>query len=47
MEWQQVKGFYYVAKLRSFTRAAEATYRTQSALTQQIKSLEEIDLSFM
>ena len=41
MEWQQVLGFYHVAKLKSFTRAAEATYRTQSALTQQIKSLEE------
>lgn len=41
MEWQQIKGFYHVAKLKSFTRAAEATYRTQSALTQQIKSLEE------
>src|SRR5271157_2357405 len=41
MEWQQVLGFYHVAKLKSFTRAAEATYRTQSALSQQIKSLEE------
>ncbi len=41
MEWQQIIGFYHVAKLKSFTRAAEATYRTQSALTQQVKSLEE------
>lgn len=41
MEWQQIIGFYNVAKLQSFTRAAEATYRTQSALTQQIKSLEQ------
>lgn len=41
MEWQQIIGFLHVAKLKSFTRAAEATYRTQSALTQQIKSLEE------
>ncbi len=41
MEWQQIIGFYHVAKLKSFTRAAEATYRTQSALTQQIKALEE------
>lgn len=41
MEWQQIIGFYHVAKLKSFTRAAEATLRTQSALTQQIKSLEE------
>lgn len=40
MEWQQVMGFHHVAKLGSFTRAAEATYRTQSALTQQIKALE-------
>lgn len=41
MEWQQIIGFYYVAKLGSFTRAAEATYRTQSALTQQVKAIEE------
>ena len=41
MEWQQVIGFYHVAKLGSFTKAAHATFRTQSALSQQIKSLEE------
>ena len=41
MEWQQVIGFYKTAKLGSFTRAAEATFRTQSALSQQIKALEE------
>jgi DNA-binding transcriptional LysR family regulator len=40
MEWQQLKGFYHAAKLGSVTRAAEATFRTQSALTQQIASLE-------
>ena len=40
MEWQQIIGFYHVAKLGSFTKAADATYRTQSALSQQIKSLE-------
>lgn len=40
MEWQQIIGFSNVARLGSFTRAAEATYRTQSALTQQIKALE-------
>jgi DNA-binding transcriptional LysR family regulator len=40
MEWQQLIGFRNVARLGSFTRAAEATYRTQSALTQQIKALE-------
>lgn len=41
MEWQQLVGFYQVARLGSFTRAAEATFRTQSALSQQIKALEE------
>jgi DNA-binding transcriptional LysR family regulator len=44
MEWQQVIGFYQTAKLGSFTKAAEATFRTQSALSQQIKALErELD----
>jgi DNA-binding transcriptional LysR family regulator len=41
MEWQQIIGFYHAAKLQSFTKAAEATFRTQSALSQQIKALEE------
>ncbi|MBT8406049.1 MAG: LysR family transcriptional regulator [Deltaproteobacteria bacterium] len=41
MEWQQIIGFYQVAKLGSFTKAADATFRTQSALSQQIKSLEQ------
>lgn len=41
MELQQILGFYHVAQLKSFTRAAEATYRTQSALSQQIKILEQ------
>jgi DNA-binding transcriptional LysR family regulator len=41
MEWQQLRGFYQVAKLGSFTKAAEATFRTQSALSQQVKALEE------
>ena len=41
MEWQQIIGFYYVAKLGSFTKAAGATFRTQSALSQQIKNLEQ------
>jgi DNA-binding transcriptional LysR family regulator len=41
MEWQQLVGFHQVAKLGSFTKAGEATFRTQSALSQQIKALEE------
>ncbi len=41
MEWQQLLGFYHVARLGSFTRAAAATFRTQSALSQQVKALEE------
>ncbi len=41
MEWQQIRGFYYVAKLGSFTKAANATFRTQSAISQQIRNLEE------
>jgi len=41
MEWQQIIGFYHVTKLGSFTKAAEATFRTQSAISQQIKNIEE------
>lgn len=41
MEWQQLLGFYQVARLGSFTRAAAATFRTQSALSQQVRALEE------
>lgn len=41
MEWQQLLGFHHVARLKSFTRAAEVTLRTQSALSQQIRALEE------
>jgi DNA-binding transcriptional LysR family regulator len=41
MEWQQIIGFYHTAKLGSFTKAAEATFRTQSAISQQIKNLEK------
>jgi DNA-binding transcriptional LysR family regulator len=41
LEWHQISGFYNVAKLGSFTKASEAVFRTQPALTQQIKALEE------
>lgn len=41
MEWYQIIGFYQVAKLGSFTKAASATFRTQSALSQQVKALED------
>jgi DNA-binding transcriptional LysR family regulator len=41
MEWQQIVGFYHVARLGSFTRAGDATLRTQSALSQQVKALED------
>jgi DNA-binding transcriptional LysR family regulator len=41
MEWQQLLAFTQIARLGSFTRAAEATFRTQPALSQQIKALEE------
>lgn len=40
MEWQQIIGFYNVARMGSFTKAAEATFRTQSAISHQIKNLE-------
>jgi DNA-binding transcriptional LysR family regulator len=40
MEWQQIIGFYQAARLGSFTKAGEATLRTQSALSQQIRALE-------
>lgn len=41
MEWQQIISFYHLVRLGSFTRAAEVTFRTQSALSQQIKNLEQ------
>jgi DNA-binding transcriptional LysR family regulator len=41
MEFQQLRGFYYSARLGNLTKAAEKMAITQSAVSQQIKSLEE------
>ncbi len=41
MEIQQLKGFFYSARFGSLTRAAEKMSITQSAVSQQIKALEE------
>lgn len=41
MEWQQIISFDRVAKLGSFTKAAKSTFRTQSAISQQVKNLED------
>jgi DNA-binding transcriptional LysR family regulator len=41
MEIQQLRGFYYSAKLGSLTKASDKLSVTQSAVSQQIKSLEE------
>ncbi|MFP3868568.1 MAG: LysR family transcriptional regulator [Desulfobacteraceae bacterium] len=48
MEWQQIIGFYQVVRSGSFTKAAELTLRTQSALSQQVKALEaELDCQLL
>ncbi len=41
MEWQRIIGFYQLVKQGSFTKAADASYRTQSAVSQQIMKLED------
>ena len=41
MELDQVAAFLEVARLQSFSRAAEKLYRTQPAISAQIRSLEE------
>ena len=40
MEIQQIVGFYHLTKEKSFSKAAAVTFRTQSALSQQLKALE-------
>ncbi|HET6515469.1 MAG TPA: LysR family transcriptional regulator [Thermodesulfovibrionales bacterium] len=41
MEWQQIIGFYQLVRQGSFTKAAKVSYRTQSALSQQVRKLED------
>ena len=41
MDLQQLRGFYEVARERSFTRAAGRLYLTQPAISQQVRVLEE------
>ena len=41
MEFDQLKGFYYVSRLRSFTAAAGKLFLTQPAVSLQIKALEQ------
>ncbi|MBU1275004.1 MAG: LysR family transcriptional regulator [Proteobacteria bacterium] len=40
MEWQQLGAFRQLARTGSFSKAAQATLRTQPAVSQQIKALE-------
>lgn len=41
MRHSQLKAFHYVALLEGFSRAAEALYLTQPAISEQIKKLEQ------
>lgn len=41
MDIQKLKGFLAVARYKSFSRAGKQTFRTQPAVTLQIKSLEQ------
>lgn len=40
MDFDQLKGFYYTAKLKSFTGAAKKLYLTQPAISLKVKALE-------
>lgn len=40
MEWQQLNAFRHLARTGSFSKAAQATLRTQPAVSRQIKALE-------
>src|SRR5258708_19291929 len=41
MDFDQLETFLEVARLSSFSRAAEKRFRTQPAISSQIRSLEE------
>ena len=41
MELNQLRGFYEIARERSFTRAADKLFLTQPAISLQVKALEE------
>ena len=41
MDWEKVKIFRYVAQSKSFTHAGEKLNLSQSAISRQIKKLEE------
>ena len=41
MDYDQLASFIQVAKLQSFSRAAEKIYRTQPAISAQVRLLEQ------
>lgn len=41
MDWTQMKSFYYIATLGSITKASEAVHRSQPAISQQLRALED------
>ena len=41
MDLQKLKGFYWSAQLGSVSAAAQMTHVSQSAISHQLKSLEE------
>lgn len=41
MDWDKLKGFYYVAHLKSFSKAAQHMRLSQPSVSRQIQSLEE------
>ncbi|HUX10326.1 MAG TPA: LysR family transcriptional regulator, partial [Terriglobia bacterium] len=41
MDYDQLASFIQVAKLNSFSRAAEKIYRTQPAISAQVRLLEQ------